>query len=285
MSRPVGLAVTYDGNMPDYLAYVLPYIDYLEITPDTLAEARDGKYIIPPNIVTELSNLQKQIKIIVHGVGLSIGSHDGYSVKYLELLDQIVNHIDVAWHSEHLGYTMVDGVFLGTMLTLPRNESVLMMIVERIKEIQNRYPIPFLLENVASLMLPDKGTMDEAEFLNSITEQTGCGILLDIYNLQCDEHNFGLNIEAFINKVKLDKVIEIHITGGVKHKGYLLDVHSREIDSSTLELLEKIIPHTPNLKTVNYELLPEAIPFLGKETIINELKILSRIIGKKYEFS
>lgn len=281
MSGSVGLAVTYEGNMPDYLAYVLPYIDYLEITPDTLAEVRDSKYVIPPDIVTELCNLQKQVKIIVHGVGLSIGSHDGYSIKYLELLDQIVNYIDIAWHSEHLGYTMVDGVFLGTMLTLPRNESVLMMIVERIKEIQHRYPIPFLLENVASLIPPDEGTMDEAEFLNRITEQTGCGILLDIYNLQCDAHNFGLNIEAFMNKVKLDKVVEIHITGGVKHKGYLLDVHSRQIDSSTLKLLEKTILHTPNLKTVNYELLPEAIPFLGKEAIIEELKTLSSIIGRK----
>ena len=181
MSSPLGLAVTYEGRMPDYLAYVLPYIDYLEITPDTLAEARDGKYVIPSDIIAELCNLQNQVKLIVHGVGLSIGSHDGYSIKYLELLDQIVESLDIAWHSEHLGYTMVDGVFLGTMLTLPRNESVLMMIVERIKEIQNRYPIPFLLENVASLIPADEGTMDEAEFLNSITEQTGCGILLDIY--------------------------------------------------------------------------------------------------------
>ena len=280
MKNSIGLAVTYEGRMPDYLACVLPYINYVEITPDTLAESKAGNYVIPPDIITELQHIQSHVEIIVHGVGLSIGSHDGYSIKYLALLDQLVNSLDIAWHSEHLGYTMVDGEFIGTMLTLPRNESVLDMLVGRIKEIQLRYQMPFLIENVASLIPPDKGTMDEAEFLNRITEETGCGILLDVYNLQCDEHNFGLNIEAFLEKLNLDKVVEIHITGGVKHKGYLLDVHSREIADSTLKLLEETIHHTPNLKAVNYELLPEAIPILGTEVIIEELKVLSKLIGK-----
>ncbi len=280
MRSSIGLAVTYEGRMPDYLACVLPYINYVEITPDTLAESKAGNYVIPPDIIAELQRIQSHVEIIVHGVGLSIGSHDGYSIKYLELLDQLVNSLDIAWHSEHLGYTMVDGEFIGTMLTLPRNESVLDMLVGRIKEIQLRYQMPFLIENVASLIPPDKGTMDEAEFLNRITEETGCGLLLDVYNLQCDEHNFGLNIEAFLEKLNLDKVVEIHITGGVKHKGYLLDVHSREIADSTLKLLKETLHHTPNLKTVNYELLPEAIPILGTEVIVEELKVLSRIIGK-----
>lgn len=280
MRSSIGLAVTYEGRMPDYLACVLPYINYVEITPDTLAESKAGNYVIPPDIIAELQRIQSHVEIIVHGVGLSIGSHDGYSIKYLELLDQLVNSLDIAWHSEHLGYTMVDGEFIGTMLTLPRNESVLDMLVGRIKEIQLRYQMPFLIENVASLIPPDKGTMDEAKFLNRITEETGCGLLLDVYNLQCDEHNFGLNIEAFLEKLNLDKVVEIHITGGVKHKGYLLDVHSREIADSTLKLLKETLHHTPNLKTVNYELLPEAIPILGTEVIVEELKVLSRIIGK-----
>jgi uncharacterized protein len=280
MKNQIGLAVAYDGRAPDYLAHVLPYVDYLEITPDAMAESKDGNHIIPSDIIKEFQTLQSHVQLIVHGVGLSIGSHDGYSMKYIELMDQLVRSVDIAWHSEHLGYTMVDGIFVGTMLTLPCNESVLLMLIKRIKEIQDRYKMPFLLENVASLIPPDKGTMDEAEFLNRICEHTECKILLDLYNLQCDAHNFGLNIETFISKLNLDRVVEIHVTGGVKHKGFLLDVHSRQNDFSTLKLLEETISRTPNLKTITYELLPEAVPLLGTDVIVEELKILSTFIGK-----
>jgi len=280
MKNAVGLAVAYERRVPEYLAHVLPYIDYLEVTPDTLANAKEGRYFISPDIIEELRALQDRVTLIAHGVGLSIGSHEGYSVKYLELLDRMAASLDFAWHSEHLGYTMVDGVFVGTMLPLPRNDSVLAMLAERIREIQERYAMPFLIENVASLLPPDEGTMDEAEFLNRLTDMTGCGILLDLYNLQCDAHNFGLDIDAFLKKVHLDRVVEIHVTGGVEHRGYRLDVHSRRNDASTLKLLEETLPAVPNLKAVTYELLSEAVPFLGKEVIAEELEALSEIIRK-----
>lgn len=50
-----------------------------------------------------------------------------------------------------------------------------------------------------------------------------------------------------------------------------VDVHSRPTASSTLALAGDLIPRLPALAGVTYELLPEAIPVLGTETILEEL--------------
>ena len=56
--------------------------------------------------------------------------------------------------SEHLGYTKVDDQHLGIMLAMPKTEEVLDMVCERVNKIQQRYNLPFLLENIVHV-IPD----------------------------------------------------------------------------------------------------------------------------------
>lgn len=79
----------------------------------------------------------------MHGVSLSIGSHDGWAPTYLHLLDDLLEQVDVAWHSEHLGYTKADGEHLGIMLAMPKTEQALDLVSERVAAIQRRCGIPF----------------------------------------------------------------------------------------------------------------------------------------------
>lgn len=269
------LATTYNGHDPALLERVLPLVDYIEITPDTLAMMDDDTAVLPAATLAELKNIGKEAKIIVHGIGLSIGTHSGYSQQYLRLLDSLLEQIDVAWHSEHLGYTMVDGEFLGTMLALPRTEQVLDMICERVHEIQLRYPLPFLLENIVHLLPEAEGDYSQAEFLNLLAGRTGCGLLLDVYNLECDAHNHRLDMNAFLAELNMRHVREMHLAGGVKHRGYLLDVHSRPTRESTLAFARQAAAMAENLEAMTYELLPQAVPILGHVAIADELSRLS----------
>src|SRR5215467_5599237 len=116
-ARPsVALGATYEGRDPDLLDRMLPHIDHIEVTPETIAEVKGDRLVLSDEVMAELKNLRKTVKIIVHGVSLSIGSHEGWSSTYLCLLDELLEQVDVAWHSEHLGYTKVDGQHLGIML-------------------------------------------------------------------------------------------------------------------------------------------------------------------------
>src|SRR5688572_23167704 len=124
----MGLAWTYDGGRPGLLERVLPLVDYIEVMPDAVSRMVGGRAVLDPARMAELEQIAPPVRIIVHGIGLSIGSHDGWSERYVGLLDELIPRLQPAWHSEHLAYTSVDGENLGTMLTLPRTEEALSLV-------------------------------------------------------------------------------------------------------------------------------------------------------------
>jgi uncharacterized protein (UPF0276 family) len=266
------LATTYEGGDPAFLEKVAPLVDYIEVVPDTISESKNGIRSISNETLTELKNICRDIPIIAHGIGLSIGSHEGYSQDYLRLLDQLLETVDIAWHSEHLGYTTVDGVNLGTMLPMPTTEQTLEILCERTREIQQRYGIPFLLENVAHVLPVFSDNYSPAEFMNALAKQSGCYLLLDIYNLECDAHNHALDIEKFLDELNLDSVWEIHVANGVEHRNMRLDVHSELTRQSTLDITSDVLSSAASVRAVTYELLSQAIPILGHQAIADELQ-------------
>src|SRR5262249_53349931 len=136
------------------LEQILPLVDYLEISPDSVSQMTDAGCTLNPEVMAELKNAACRVQFLVHGVGLSIASANGYSETYIRLLDQIFAQLPVAWHSEHLAYTTVEGEHLGTMLPPPRTQEAMDMLCGRIDLIQKRFPVPFLLENIVRF-LPD----------------------------------------------------------------------------------------------------------------------------------
>src|SRR5205085_478183 len=196
------IGTSFAGGGESYLKRILPLVDFVEVTPDSLASMRNGRGHLREEVLEVLQEISRQARLIVHGVGLSIGSHEGYCEDYLRLIEPIFDRFDIPWHSEHLGYTRVDGADLGTMLVLPRLEQIVNMICTRVEDIQRRFRVPFLLENVVNL-LPEypRADFSAAGFLNAITRRTGCGLILDVYNLECDAHNHGLNIPAFLDEL------------------------------------------------------------------------------------
>ena len=266
------LGVSYEGRDPALLARMIPHVDYLEVTLETMAEEGRHGPELSREVMAELKAVGDAAQIIVHGVSLSIGSHDGWSPTYLRLLDDFLEQIEVAWHSEHLGYTRVDSEHLGIMLAVPKTEEVLDLVCERVRRMQERYKLPFLLENIVHVLPDYPGQYSEAAFLNAITHRTECGLILDVYNLECDAHNHGLDIAQFVDELDATKISEVHVARGVEHNGFLLDVHSQLTHRSTIDLARKVIDRSEgSARAVVYEFMPEAVPGLGYDAIAGEL--------------
>jgi uncharacterized protein (UPF0276 family) len=283
IAAPGGLRVgfTYEGGEPALLARLLPLVDYLEITPDSIARQHGAVSRLDEATLEELHSVEGTVDFVVHGVGLSIGSAGGYSSQYLDLVEELLRHFpQVMWHSEHLGYTRVDGTSLGTMLAMPKTHDVLELLVERIGEIQARIPLRFLLENIVHLLPDYPGDYTDAAFLNELAARTGCGVLLDVYNVECDALNYGFDVDAFLSELDLNAVGELHLAGGVELSGLQVDVHSRPIQPSTLELAGQVIARLPPGAAVTYELLPEAIPMLGEDVIADELRRIRSVLTR-----
>lgn len=273
------LATTYEGAGRDLLERILPLVDYLEIPPDSIARTQGGRTRLRPEVMDQLAAVSSQVGLIIHGIGLSIGSCDGWNEQYLQLLDEFFSRLTPRWHSEHLGFTTVGGENLGTMLALPRTEEMLNLVCERVRRIQQRYPVPFLVEHIIHLLPDAPAEYTPAGFLNQVAWRTGCGLILDAYNLECDQHNCGLDLAAFLDELDLSRVKEVHLAGGFQHKGFRLDIHSQPTADSTLILVQEILSRCQNVEVLTYELLKEAIPNLGASGICAELRRIRKAVA------
>jgi uncharacterized protein (UPF0276 family) len=93
-----------------------------------------------------------------------------------------------------------------------------------------------------------------------------------VYNLECDAHNQGFDIQSFFDELDSRHVRELHVARGVEHNGFLLDVHSQLTADSTLALAREAADRAAGaVELVVYEFMPEAVPGLGHEAIAREL--------------
>ncbi|MDE3195711.1 MAG: DUF692 family protein [Acidobacteriota bacterium] len=272
--RNVALATTWESSDPALLERIVPLVDCLEIPPDSIAASDGHRTYLRAEALDEIAGVAPRVKLAVHGIGLSMASFDRWNEDYIRLLDEFFGRFTPEWHSEHLGYTTVAGENIGTMLPPDRTDEMLDLLCERIARIQRRYRVPFLVENIVNLLPCDDFPYTQAGFLNAIAGCTGCGLLLDVRNIECDARNFGFDTGAFLDELDLAPVREIHIAGGTLHEGFDLDVHSRPTADSTLELARDVIRRAPNLETVTYEFMKEAIPALTHDGICDELRRL-----------
>jgi uncharacterized protein (UPF0276 family) len=268
--RPA-LAVTYEGDDAALLERIAPLVDIIEISPDAIARSHDQHASLRREVLDEYASLPPRMQFIAHGVGLSIGSFDHWQEGYLRLLDELFERFELQWHSEHLACTVVAGENTGTMLPMPRTQEAVDLICERVYRIQERYAVPFLLEHVIHLLPEARAEFTPAGFLNAITSRTGCGLVLDAYNLECDAFNQGLNIRAFLDELDLGAVREIHLAGGVQRHGFQLDVHSDTTRGATLALALEVLRRAPDVRAITFEFLKEAVPLLGHDRICGEL--------------
>jgi len=265
------LAATYEGDDAALLAKIASLVDVIEIAPDSIAASDGVRSALRRDVLDEYQSVADDVDFVAHGVGLSIGSFDGWNDDYLRLLDGLFERFALRWHSEHLALTRVAGENVGTMFSLPRTDEAVDLVCARVDRIQRLYGVPFLLEHVIQLLPDPPGRHSPAGFINAITARTGCGLIVDAYNLECDAHNQGLDIDAFLDELDMAPVREIHLAGGVERDGFQLDVHSGVVAASTLALGEKIAARAPNLGLVTYEFLKEAVPLIGHDAICAEL--------------
>ena len=281
--QPLGVGFPYFAALPAEL-YRSGLVAFVEITPETLCKQRATRTTVQIEIVGDrLATAQETcagLPVVVHGVELSIGSAHGLNNAYLTMLDSFQKEWPFVWHSEHLGFQTITGddnsaVEIGVPLPMPATVEAVELVAARSANIQQRYGVPFLLENPAHYFsdLPtDPEIGNEYKFLTAFTKESGCYLLLDLHNLYCNAVNHHFDARDVINSLPLDRAIEIHVAGGSWRDGYWMDAHDGRVPEPVWELLEYVLPVAPNVAGVVFELLEEYAIRLGASAIESELK-------------
>jgi len=281
--QPLGVGFPYFAALPADL-YRSDLVSFVEITPETLCRQRaKGSTtqieIIPDRIATAQDTCAG-LPVVVHGVELSIGSAHGLNDAYLQMLDSFQKEWPFVWHSEHLGFQTIAAdndstLEIGVPLPMPATVEAVELVAGRSTAIQQRYSVPFLLENPAhyfSALPADPEIGNEYGFLTAFTEKSGCYLLLDLHNLYCNAVNHHFDAREVIDTLPLDRVIEIHVAGGSWRDGFWMDAHDGRVPEPVWELLEYVLPSVPNVAGVVFELLEDYAIRLGAPAIENELK-------------
>lgn len=101
------------------------------------------------------------------------------------------------------------------------------------------------------------GPLHLLEFFAHVVTEADTGMLLDCAHLAVFQHHRGLSALDGLSDFPMDRIVEIHVAGGVvrEHRGYpwIEDAHGPEPLAATWEIVEHVVAHAPNLKAVVYE--------------------------------
>jgi uncharacterized protein (UPF0276 family) len=279
-SPKVGVGVLYNPALPDFLRDHLDAVDYLEVIPDMFwtdqGQSRPDRYLETESWIEFLDWAAQKLPVIAHDIGFSLGSAEIFDEQYLEQIGKWTERYRFPWHSDHLSFVQVhvageNAHNAGLAMPVPYDHDVLAMIADRVTRIQKAVPIPFLLENnVYYVNIPDQD-MTEPEFLNRLTELTGCGLLLDLHNLYANARNHAFDATQFLDELDLSRVVEIHIAGGNELAGMYTDSHAGPCPDPVWKLLEQVAPLSTNLCGITFEFHESYYPLLKTDGILDHL--------------
>lgn len=218
--------------------------------------------------------IRKHYKIIGHGVCMSIGSTDPLDMGYLKNLKRFLDHINSPWTSDHLCFTMVDHTNLNDLIPLPFTREAVDNVVSRVKVVQDVLERPFLLENVTRYVTVSDREMTESQFINSVLEESGCGLLLDVTNAYLNAHFHGNDALEFIKSLPLERVGQMHLAGWeTQEDGSFIDSHDAPVPQPVWGLFQEVLKLTgPSSVIVEWDnLLPPVGRLLEEATQANSL--------------
>jgi uncharacterized protein (UPF0276 family) len=235
-SRPA-IGIGYRRHIDAWTRANLARFDVLEITLDHCMSGSEASR-------AAIFDLVGQIPLTAHGIGLSIGTDVPLDLAYVDEIATIVDRLQAPAYSEHLAFTRVPGRDLGNLLPVPKTTEIAESIIAKVRSVQARISVPFLLENITYIFDWPDSELSDAEFLSLICGETGAGILLDVENLYLNARNHGFDPYAFLDGLPANAVKEVHVAGGVTlqedflPRPLLQDTHSHPVPEAALDLLD-----------------------------------------------
>ncbi len=187
-----------------------------------------------------LADVRRDYPLSLHGVGLSLGRADRVDTAHLDELKQLIEFIRPGLVSEHLSWGAIGERHLNDLLPLPYTEQALDLMIEHVQLTQEYLGRQILIENVSSYLMFTHSTIPEWEFVATLAERSGCGLLLDINNIHVNSVNHGFDPRTYIDAIPRAHVKEMHLAGFTEKQGLpvrlLIDTHSGPVADDVWQL-------------------------------------------------
>lgn len=188
-----------------------------------------------------LRQVRERHPVALHGVSLSVGSAHGLDPDYLTRLRALADEIEPLFVSDHLSWSRAPGFNSHDLLPLPYNAEALETVCANLARAQDALGRQLLMENPSSYMTYPQSDMSEWEFLRTVSDRTGCGLLLDVNNIHVSAINHGLDPIAYVAGLPLDRVRQIHLAGHSQGETLLIDTHDQPVAPAVWALFAHVM--------------------------------------------
>ena len=220
-----------------------PAVDWFEVISENFLDSQ-GR----PRYVLE--QIAERYPLVMHGVSLSIGSTDPLDFGYLSKLKRLAGEVNSRWISDHLCWTGVAGRTSHDLLPLPLTEEALSHVAARVRTVQDFLGRQLVLENPSSYITFAASTIPEWEFLSRLTEETGCGLLLDVNNVYVSSRNHDFDPHEYLRSIPANRVGQFHLAGHTDLGTHCIDTHDGRVVDPVWDLYREAVSLTGGAATL-----------------------------------
>ena len=223
-------------------------IDYVEIPFELLRHN--------PKVIENIKNKS----MILHCASLSISGFSSSRDKVIDLVNEEANRLDTPWIGEHLAYLSSDAfgeenkelVELNYTVCPQLSESSLTQTIENIKQLVPKLNKPLILENSPQYFEIPGSTMTLTEYVSEVIQSCQVNFLFDLCHFLISCLNLKKNPFYELEKLPLESIKEIHLSGYSVQSGVAWDDHSNLATETEFELLSKTLERA-NPKAITFE--------------------------------
>lgn len=185
-----------------------------------------------------LDKVRSDYPIVMHGVSMSIAGDHPIDYNYLNQLKVLAERVEPEWISDHLAWTRGSAHNLHDLLPVPYTQESLDHVIERVERVQDYLGRNLVLENPSTYAAFNSSNIPEHEFLNTLCQRTGCGLLIDVNNVFVSCENHGWDAEGYISRIKPEHVWQHHLAGHTySYAGkIIIDTHDQPVRSEVWDL-------------------------------------------------
>ncbi len=253
--------------------------------PATWVEVHSENYMVPggPRLAN-LERVRRDRPVSCHGVGLSLGTAGGLDHAHLAGLRALFDRVEPGLVSEHLSWSVVDGVYLNDLLALAYTEESLDLTRRNIETAQEAIGRPLLIENPSSYIDFAATEISEPEFLTELGRHTGCGILLDVNNVYVSSRNMGFDPYRYIDAIPAEMVGQYHLAGhaevDIGAEQMIIDDHGSQVCQAVWQLFDYTLARIgPRPTLIEWDTrLPELRVLLDEARLADEALARARCL-------
>jgi uncharacterized protein (UPF0276 family) len=253
-STAVGLA--YGPSIPEFIDAYPGLVDYVEVPFEQLRHS------------PEVRSIQETVPVLLHCASMSVAGFVPSPEATLKAIGREAELTRTPWIGEHLAFITADSLDPGaesvgsttalTYTVCPQmSEETVERVADNLASLQPRFGVPLILENSPQYFGVPGSTMPMVDFIGAVLARCDVGLLLDLTHFLITMANMGGDPVREIDRLPLERVVEIHLSGMNMQSGIAWDDHATPAPPKVFALLERVLERAqPRALTLEYNWSP-----------------------------